>query len=163
LGWLGAISDELDGRGSERGSPVVFGGVGRARERAELCEMRRGSECGHGRGSKRELGAWVGIVAENFGDVRECAHDGPRRGGEGETDWEGPRRRERQKGRAGNGSAPSSVGPRGREGREAQRGKQLASTGRPQRVESERGSVRERKLPLIGGSHLSGGAGARPN
>jgi hypothetical protein len=45
-GWLGAVSGELDGRESGRGSPAASGGVGRARERAELCEMRRGSECG---------------------------------------------------------------------------------------------------------------------
>jgi hypothetical protein len=45
---LGAISGELDGRGSGCGSPVASGGVGRARERAELCEMRRGSDAGTG-------------------------------------------------------------------------------------------------------------------
>jgi hypothetical protein len=55
-GWLSEVSGELDGWGSERGSPTVSGGVGRARERAELCEMRRGSECGRWRGSKRDLG-----------------------------------------------------------------------------------------------------------
>jgi hypothetical protein len=41
-GWLGAVFGELDGWGSGRGSPAASGGVGRARERAELCEMRRG-------------------------------------------------------------------------------------------------------------------------
>jgi hypothetical protein len=27
---------------------------------------------------RRELGAWVGVVAEKSGDVRECALAGPR-------------------------------------------------------------------------------------
>jgi hypothetical protein len=34
-------------------STAASSGEGRARERAMLCEMRRGSECGHWRGSKR--------------------------------------------------------------------------------------------------------------
>jgi hypothetical protein len=50
------VSGELDGRERGRGSPTTFGGEGRARERAILCEIRRGSECGHWRGSKREAG-----------------------------------------------------------------------------------------------------------
>jgi hypothetical protein len=45
LGRLGMVSGELDGREHGRGSPAS-GGEGRARERAKLCEMRRGSECG---------------------------------------------------------------------------------------------------------------------
>jgi hypothetical protein len=40
LGRLGAVSDELDGREHGRGSSVVAGGEGRARERVKLCEMR---------------------------------------------------------------------------------------------------------------------------
>jgi hypothetical protein len=53
---------------------------------------------------------------------------------------------EREKrGAQGNCSAPGSVGPRGREGRGAWRGKQLAPTGRPQRAESERERERERE------------------
>jgi hypothetical protein len=51
-GWLGAVSGELDGRGGGRGSLARSGGVSRALARVGLCEMRRGSECGHGRGSK---------------------------------------------------------------------------------------------------------------
>jgi hypothetical protein len=50
------VSSEQDGRERERGVSVVAGGVGRARERAMLCEMRRGSECGHWRGSKKGVG-----------------------------------------------------------------------------------------------------------
>jgi hypothetical protein len=55
--------------------------------RAEPRKMRRGSECGHWRGSagtggalRRELGAWAGVVAEKSGDVRKCARAGPRGG-----------------------------------------------------------------------------------
>jgi hypothetical protein len=39
-GRLGAVSVELDGRERGRGSPAAAGGVGRARERVKLCEMR---------------------------------------------------------------------------------------------------------------------------
>jgi hypothetical protein len=52
-GRLGTISGKLDGREQGCGSPAASGGEGRARERAMLCEMRRGSECRHWRGSKR--------------------------------------------------------------------------------------------------------------
>ena len=34
---------------------------------------------GTGGALRRELGAWAGVVAEKFGDVRECALTGPRR------------------------------------------------------------------------------------
>jgi hypothetical protein len=37
---LGADSGELDGRERGRGSPTAAGGVGRARERVKLREMR---------------------------------------------------------------------------------------------------------------------------
>jgi hypothetical protein len=117
-GWLGAVSGELDGRGSGRGSLAASGDVGRARERAELCEMRRGSKCGRWRGSKRELGArgwasWPRIPA-TCASARAPVHG---EGSEGGTDREGPRRREREKGRAGKGSAPGRTGPRDRERR----------------------------------------------
>jgi hypothetical protein len=39
-GRLGAVSGELDGRERGHGSPAAAGGVGRARERAKLREMR---------------------------------------------------------------------------------------------------------------------------
>jgi hypothetical protein len=78
-GRLGAVSGELDVRGSRRGSPAVSDGEGRARERAMLCEMRRGASAGTGGALRRELGAWAGVVAEKSGDVRECACAGPRR------------------------------------------------------------------------------------
>jgi hypothetical protein len=72
-GSLGVASVELDDRGGGRGSPARLDGVGRARAGAGLREMRQGSECGGGRGSKRSWGAWAGVVAEDSGDVRECA------------------------------------------------------------------------------------------
>jgi hypothetical protein len=56
LGRLGAVSCELDGREHGRGSPAVAGGVGRARERLKLSEMRRGVCAGHWRGSKKGAG-----------------------------------------------------------------------------------------------------------
>jgi hypothetical protein len=77
-GWLGAVSGELDGRGGGHGSLTMSGGVSRARAGAGLREMRWGSECGHGRGSK-ELGRGQSDVAEDPGDVSECALADPRR------------------------------------------------------------------------------------
>jgi hypothetical protein len=56
----------------------VSGGEDRARERARVCEMRRGRARGTGGALRRELGAWAGVVAEKSGDVRECARAGPR-------------------------------------------------------------------------------------
>jgi hypothetical protein len=65
--WLGAVSCELDGQGGGHGSPVRSGGVSRVRAGARLREMRWGSECGHGRGSKRSWGmgrvTWLRIPA----------------------------------------------------------------------------------------------------
>jgi hypothetical protein len=49
-------SGELDDRGGRHESLVRSDSVGRARAGVGLREMRRGSECGRGRGSKRELG-----------------------------------------------------------------------------------------------------------
>jgi hypothetical protein len=83
-------------------------------------------------------------------------------GGEGGTDREGPRRREREK--RGAWATTQRLAKRAREIEREEgrlRAKQLAPTGRPQRAESERERARERKPPLTGGSHLSGGAGAR--
>jgi hypothetical protein len=116
------------------------------------------------RGSKRELGH----VGENSGDVCECTSAGPRRVRGGQN-WQGgstaqrekkgadgataqrvanrAREAEREEGRAGEGSRRRQVGPSEQRARERER-------------ERERESVRERKLPLTGGSHLSGGAGA---
>jgi hypothetical protein len=56
LGRLGAGFSELDGRERGRGSPTAAGGEDRARERAWVCEMRRGASAGHWRGSKKGVG-----------------------------------------------------------------------------------------------------------
>jgi hypothetical protein len=50
------VSGELDGRERGRGSPAAAGDVGRARERARACEMRRGASAGHCRGFKKGVG-----------------------------------------------------------------------------------------------------------
>jgi hypothetical protein len=55
LGRSSTVSSELDGRERGRGSPADAGGVGRARERAELREMRQGG-AGHWWGSKKGAG-----------------------------------------------------------------------------------------------------------
>jgi hypothetical protein len=52
-GRLGAVSGELDGRERRHGSLAASGGEGRARERTELHEMRRGASACHWRGSKK--------------------------------------------------------------------------------------------------------------
>jgi hypothetical protein len=118
-GRLGAVSSELDGREHGRGSLAASGGEGRARERAMLCEMRRGSECGHWQGSKK--GARC-VGGRHGREIRRCARVRMR--------WSTARARraeltgrvhgaEREKGRAGNGSARGNAGPRDREMRDA--------------------------------------------
>jgi hypothetical protein len=141
LGWLGAVSGELDGRGGGRGSLTSSGGVSRARARAGRREMRRGSECGRGRGSKRSWGlgraTWPRILA-TCASAHSLVQD---RRGEGGTDREGPWRREREKGCVGQRLGDLRTGPvRQREERGARAGEVAADRG----------------------SHLSGGAGARP-
>jgi hypothetical protein len=82
--------------------------------------------------------------------------------GEGVSDREGPRRRERGKGRSRQRLSNWRTEPVRQRERRSERVKKSAQTGRPQWAESERESVRERELPLIGGVRLSGGVGARP-
>jgi hypothetical protein len=57
----------------------------RAQQVVELHEMRLGRARGTGGALRRELGAWVGVVAEKSGDVRECARAGPRRARRGQS------------------------------------------------------------------------------
>jgi hypothetical protein len=94
-------SDELDDRGGGRGSPARSDDVGRALARAGLREMRRGSECGCGRCSKR-AGTRGRTMWPRFpvtcASARALVHDGH---GEGGAYSAGPRRREREDGRAG--------------------------------------------------------------
>jgi hypothetical protein len=139
--------------------------VGRARERAELCEMRRGSKCGRWRGSKRELGHVGGHRGREF---RRRARVRTRwsTAGEGRAELTGKAHdteREGERGRMGQRLSAWQNGPARQRGKRGAEGKmtrtdRLAPPGR----ESERESARERKCPLTGGSHLSGGAGARP-
>jgi hypothetical protein len=57
-------------------------------------------------------------VADKSGDVRECAHAGPRRAQRGRNLQGGSTaQRERKEGARGNSSAPGEPGPRGRERR----------------------------------------------
>jgi hypothetical protein len=46
----------MDGREHRRGSPAASSGEGRERERARVCEIRRGASAGHRRGSKKGAG-----------------------------------------------------------------------------------------------------------
>jgi hypothetical protein len=153
-GWLGTVSGELDGRGRGHGSPVASDGVGRARERVELCEMMRGSE-------------WVRVGGCRGREFRRRArvrmHRSTARAGRAElTGRVHGAEREREK--RGAWATTQRLAKRACEIEREEgcaRAKQLAPTGRPQRAESERERARERKPPLTGGSHLSGGAGAR--
>jgi hypothetical protein len=165
LGRLGSVSGELDGRERGLGSPAASGGEGRARERTELREMRRGRVRGTGGALRRELGACAVVVAEKSDDVRECAllvHGG--RGGG--SDREGPRhthreREREERGAWGNDSATGEPGPRGREEKRA--GEETgADRSAPLGSEREREGAQEKELPLTGGVRLSGSAGVRP-
>jgi hypothetical protein len=132
LGWLGAVSGELDGRGGGRGSLTSSGGVSRARARAGRREMRRGSECGRGRGSKRSWGlgraTWPRILATCV-SAHSLVQD---RRGEGGTDREGPWCRERENGCVGQRLGDLRTGPvRQREERGARAGEVAADRGIP--------------------------------
>jgi hypothetical protein len=50
------VSGELDGRERGRRSPAASGGEDRTRERARVCEMRRGASAGHWWGYKKGVG-----------------------------------------------------------------------------------------------------------
>jgi hypothetical protein len=83
-------------------------------------------------------------------------------GEEGGTDREGPRRRERR-GAWDNGSAPGRTGPRDRERRGTRAGEATgADRSAPLGSEREEGKGARDRLPLTGGTRLSGAAGARP-
>jgi hypothetical protein len=110
------VSGELIGQERGCGSPAVSGGEGRARERAMLCELRRGSECGLWRGSKKRAGR---VGGRRGREIRRRAQVGTRRSTAGAKragligqahDAERERRDAR-----GNGSTPGEPGPRDRE------------------------------------------------
>jgi hypothetical protein len=92
--------------------------------------------------------------------VRALVHG---RHGEGRADRGGPRRREREDRCAGATTRLLAKRARKAEREEGRAGEEtgadsLAPLGR----ERVREGTRARELPLIGGTHLSGGAGARP-
>ena len=93
------------------------------------------------------MGAWAGVVAEKPGDVRECACAGPRRRARKAELTGLAHGAEREKRNArGNGSTTDKPGPRNREreGERAGEGK-LALTDRPHWAASERGRARVRE------------------
>jgi hypothetical protein len=53
LGTGTGVSPRGGARGGLARSPATAGGVGRARDRVKLCEMRRGASAGRGRGAKK--------------------------------------------------------------------------------------------------------------
>jgi hypothetical protein len=125
--------------------------MGRVRERAGLCEMGWGSECGRGRGSKRSWGRGAGDVAEDSDErvqVRACwsmagagrAKPGAR-GQRLSVWWSGPTRQRGKRGARAEATDADSVAPLGRQ--------------------REGVSALGRELPLTRGAHLSGGAGAQ--
>jgi hypothetical protein len=82
---------------------------------------------------------------------------------EGRADRGGPRRRERERASArGNDSASGRAGPQGRDGRGARGRRNRRRQLGPTRQRARERRVRGRELTLIGGSHLTCSAGARP-
>jgi hypothetical protein len=124
LGRLGAVSGELDDRERGRGSPAVAGSVGRARERVQLSEMRRGVCAGQWRGPKKGAGR---VGGRRGREIRRRARVRTRRstanadGAELTGQAHGAEREER--GARGNGSVNGDLGPRDRDReRESTRG-----------------------------------------
>jgi hypothetical protein len=119
-------SGELDDRGGGRGTPARSDGMGRARARARLREMGWGSECRHGRGSKRELGRMGGRRGREFQRrARALVHGGR---GVGGADRGGPQRREREDGRAGQQLGDWRTGPARQREKRGARAKKPAPT-----------------------------------
>jgi hypothetical protein len=116
----------------------------RARERAGLCEMRRGSECGHWRGSKRGAGC---VGGHRGREIRRRARVRTRwstaSAGRAELTWR-VHDVEREKGARGQRLSAWQRGPARQREEGRARAKQLAPTGRPQWAQSERERERER-------------------
>jgi hypothetical protein len=145
----GAVSGELDGRERGCGSPAAAGGMGKARDRAKLSEMRRGVCARHWRGSKKW--SWARGRASWLRNPVTCAsaHSSVHgESGEGGTDKAGPRRRERKGDARGQWLGTGEPGPRDRE-RESERAKETgADRSAPLGSEREREGAREGELPL---------------
>jgi hypothetical protein len=162
-GRLGAVSSELDDRERGHGSLAAAGGVGRARERVQLSEMRQGVCAGHWWGSKKGAG-YVG--GRRGREIRRRARVRTRRstasaeGAELTEQAHGAEREER--GARGNDSVAGDPGPRDRERGSARAKETGADRSAPLGSERERESACEGELPLTGGVRLSGGAGAWP-
>jgi hypothetical protein len=143
----------------------VSGGVGRARERVQLSEMRQGVCARHWRVSKKGAGR---VGGHRGREIRRSARVRTRRsmasaeGAELTGRVHGAERGER--GMQGNDSATSGPGPRDRE-RGSARGRKLALTGWPtgQRARG-RGRARGRTAAVRRGPPVRrhGRAGARP-
>jgi hypothetical protein len=162
LGRLGAVSGELGGREHGRRSPVASSSKGRARERAELCEMRLGASVGHWRGSKKGAGR---VGGRRGREIRRRARVRTRRS---TASVEGVKLTGRvhdaereERGARGNGSAPGRMGLRSREGRgRAGEGNWRRQVGPTRQRARERGE-RAGRLAPTGGVRLSGAAVAR--
>jgi hypothetical protein len=144
------VFDELVGRERGRGSLVASGGNDRARERARVCEMRRGASAGHWRSSKKGVGRvgrrrgretqrharvrtrWS-TVGAGKAELTRQAHDA-----------------EREKGtRGGNGSALANRAHEAE--RESERAKETgADRSSPLGSEREREGAHEGEPPLTG-------------
>jgi hypothetical protein len=157
------VSSELDGRERGRRSPAASGGEGRTRERARVCEMRRGASAGHWQGSKKGVGR---VGGRRGRETRRRARVRTRRSTASAKKAELTRQahgteREKEDARGqllGNGEPV----PRDRE-RESERAKETgADRSAPLNKEREREGTCEGELPLTGRVRLSGGAGARP-
>jgi hypothetical protein len=156
-------SGELDDWGGGHGSPARSDGVGRALARAGLREMRRGSECGCGRCSKR-AGTHGQTMWPRFPATCASARARWSTAGAGKAELTAQAHgTEREDGRAGVTTRRLAKRARKAEREEGHAGEEtgadsLAPLGRERVREGARG----RGLPLSGGTHLSGGAGARP-
>jgi hypothetical protein len=107
-----------------------------------LCEMRRGSECGHWRGSKKgagRVGGRRGREIRQRARVRTCRSTTSAEGAE----LTGQAHCVERKGRGGNGSATRDSDPQDRE--RARGGEKLAPTDRPHWAAREGGRARTRE------------------
>jgi hypothetical protein len=114
-------------------------------------------------GLKKKLGHGQSDVAEDPGDVRECALAGPRRAWEGGADRGGPRCRERERERVCGATARRLAEQAHKVEREEGRTSEEigADNSAPLGSERERGKRARGSLPLTGEARLSGAAGAR--